>query len=494
MPETKPHNTILDLSEHRGPRHLPNSGPNVQGACKILVGKFFPFHRTPDEKGVMHEWVPRYQGNPTEIAVQVLHDNKREFGGIQAGLHNFHNDVWNVDTGKGWNGLLVLAAGEIGANPPFPRSGKITVDDLVSEIKTFVDLSLQNPKKHVYTGFTGRKNGTLEGMDIPYERVDNLPVLIYKIDVLQKALMQQGRDIFQEIPFLRESIGLFVTQYIRDFTYGSEKKYLVNMRNEGDWVDSIPRASSSWANIWQLSMLKTLEAWEKDPKIGKIAEKPDDFTFSIFKETILQECMPKPKPENGELYFIDGQHADVFGTDANVLALYLDLFTHDEKMSIIQAFRNPQRSHIFNPFPLRAVEVPHHQHPGLRQSFFASLATSDYHNVVWPHLGIMYATGLLKTAREEADPVKRELLLSEARIQKNSIDKIVNYFGNFVETLERRTDRFNQRRSVDIPLLYETILYRSESNFTMGAATYLEMTALSQQMEKDGIPVGFTYL
>ena len=488
--ETTPHKSILDLSCHKGPQHrmFPNRTlHNVVGAGKMIVGRLAPFHKTPDGKRLMREWVPPYTGTPFEIAEQVLEGNKNAFGGFQAGLRNFRNNVWNVDTGIAWNGLLQLGTDAlVGKKSDDPK--KITLDDLVDEVQTFVSLSLKSPKEHVFTGFIGNKKGRVEGMDIPYERVDNLPVLIYKIDRLQKTLRQQGRDVFQEIPLLRESLGIFISRYIQDFTYGPEKKYLVDMGNKGDWVDSVPRVSSSWANIWQLQMLQTLEKWEQDPRIGKIVEKPEDFNFATFKATILEECMPKPKPENGEFYFIDGQHADVFGTDANALALYLDIFTHDEKMKIIHAFQ--QRPHIFYPFPLLAVEVPHRYHPGLRQNFFPSLATPDYHNVVWPHLGTMYTIGLLKAAQEERDVATRELLLSEARKQKSQVDAIVGHFGNFVETLERRKKRL--RRGNNEPLLYETGLYRSETNFTMGAGPYIEMIALSQQMEANGIPVGFS--
>ncbi len=472
--------TAIPIESYKGAPHSPNQ------INRTFFRKMWSSRLQLGEKLKRKNEFGLFDGeHPAHAALRALELNTKQHTlpdksthlQTEAGNRHFHA-TWVVDHAKSWPSLLSLAQGEIVVDGQTLTSPTITMDTLASQVKDLSHVSERNPKKTVYTGVLSRDSKHIEGVNIPHDRADSLPALIYNIALLQ----QEGRDLFAEVPYLMTTVNDFLESYIKDYTLGKEDAY--NPKG-GDWVDTVRRKFPTWNVLWQLKMQQIIEGWQQKGMEFDALKHHPEFNSQTTTDLLTREYIHDERNGgDGQRYLIDYAGKDVCSTDANVLALQLELFDPKMRMDIVHALEG--RPELFALYPMLMMHIPYTKH-GLSQSLVARLGSRRYHSVIWPHMGAMYIQGLLKLA--EHDPEHRQELLDYATPHLKSLNECIERFG-FAETIDPKGKSFNPKTGRFEPGdYYKTLFIRSENPLTMFAANYLGIYAIAQKMKEQGIAV-----
>jgi len=193
------------------------------------------------------------------------------------------------------------------------------------------------------------------------------------------------------------------------------------------------------------------------------------------------------KTKEGMRYLIDYKGTNLCSVDANVIALVLNIFLGGEKginYEIIQTLESHKE--LFEPYPMLSSPIPYPKQ-GLKQSFINVLFARRYHSSIWPHLGAIYVTDLLKQA--EIDIVHRQYYIERARLHMQGLNECIKYFG-FAEVIDP-TKRSLYKGQVIPGRQWQSVVVKSENPLLMFAANYLEIFNQSEKLRKKGIFVEF---
>ncbi len=335
----------------------------------------------------------KHSGSAAQIAKEVLQQNSRA-GFLAAGSGHFRLAMWTMDT------ALAL----VGGMKAIDRSS------WCSWVRLMIRESAKN--ESVATCFT-----TQDSFEIPFMRVDNLPALIYMCEKLE--LIEENK----------ESLQKFLQKY--EFSY--LETGLIDASKAGDWMDTIHRRSSSWANLWVLKMFKVAE--KNGLKITSTA-------IRKFQNLLESKCW---LPSGG---FRDYQGTDELGVDASVLALYLGLFPkkHDKIIARLE------RAKFTDFCPMRAATQDYLVTAPELVPYSTRRTAKNYHGTTtWIHLGAMYIIGLVNAG-----------YLEKARKYYLQLARLIERYKTVPETLN------------ESGRLYAHIL-TSELGLTMGAGLFLEL-------------------
>ncbi len=329
---------------------------------------------------------------PEEIAQIILMNNAKEKIFWAADGH--FKFMWLGDLGMSFRGLARLHS------PQYLKK--------IIEFITHQSII----KKSVPSVFTEKR-----GFDMPIERIDSLPWLIYCIS--EYTLLTGDKSFLDQN---RQKLQLLITRF--------EEKYLTNglLKPDigGDWMDTIIRPSSTWNNICILMML------ERGVKLGfKVKTDPEAFERLIIKQRFKDNLL------------VDYYNSIDIGVDACVLALYLGLFKRSIRNSLIKTI---ELSSLAKPFP---IKLARDKYP---KKFMPILThfIPNYHQLFWMHLGVMYLNGLKKNGKSFKN-------------HKAALDREIIRHRNFVEVLDEKGKP------------YKTPFYSSAYGLSMAAAQYLEL-------------------
>lgn len=264
-----------------------------------------------------------------------------------------------------------------------------------------------------------------ENFNMPFKRQDNLPSLIHALYYLDKEANVKGNSDFEvdvTAKNNKEKIKILYEKYMQEY-YDFDNNIL---RQDAihDWMDTIRRPSSTFSNLFLLNMFKKYEELFKEKTPYKKCEK-----------AILE------KRWNGK-YFIDYDNCDSYlCTDANVPALYFDLFSEDIQDKICASIES---SELLFPLPMKTREGEY------ECTFVAVLWARNYHSLIWPHLGLMYLNGLKRMHRPYESHLKR-------------FEKNANEYKNFLEVLDMKGKPF------------VAPFFITEHGFSMAVGQYLEL-------------------
>lgn len=346
-----------------------------------------------DAARVRAEGIPRVQGeSPADVARAVLRANAREV--LSAGAGHFH-PMWVADFGKAFGGaLLALDRAYLAA--------------LVSRI-----IRTSARVGHVPTCFTARGHH-----DAPWPRADNLPWLLHMVDRLAdpELVATHERD-------LAKAHADWTRAHVDPATG------LVAERVVGDWMDTVPRPSSTYNNLCALRAFEVADRLDLDeaPTFGPEASRA--LLETRWTGTHLRD---------------HARAGDYVSADAATPALYFGLFDEGTRRSMASAVA---RAGLLAPWPMRtregawdAAELP----------FMTRLLVPSYHSTVWLHLGAMHVVGLKRLGLPFAD--------EQARFERVAIEH-----GNFLETLDANGTP------------HASAFLATEYGFSMSAGLYLEL-------------------
>lgn len=338
----------------------------------------------------------KFNGNSYEIARQVLINNSKR-GLLMSGEGHFGSAMWTTDLALALRGSLNFLGKE----------------KWLEWANRMIDVS--NNRGFVPTCFTESNS-----YDIPFRRADSLPTLVYMCDELDIAHTR------------RRELG----KLLKNFERGMSEDGLVDTRSGGDWKDTIHRPSSCWVNLWVLKMLMIIE------KIGIRNKMPARRLKSIIEESFWLK--------NGG--FRDYLGTEELGIDASVLALYLGLFPEKHKLIIDRL----EAENIHKPYPMQANLTDYYLSAPEIVPRLTQISAKNYHGTtIWPHLGIMYGVGLVKSGR-----------LERAKKYKAKLAELIEYHQSVPEVINSKGR------------LYADII-PSELGFTMGAGLYMELWNLT---------------
>jgi hypothetical protein len=332
---------------------------------------------------------PRLGLEPEEIARATLRLNARDV--LWAGTGHFRF-MWAADFGKTIRGA-------------WPVLGE---DYLGGLIDMMIDRSAAAGR--VNTCFSGSR-----GFDMPWERADGLPWLIFshatRLELSGRAPDEGRRRMLQ---------GLLDSYESENFADG-----MIAPRVTGDWVDTVRRPSSTYNNLCALMMLKTA------PTLGlKTRASALDFEKTLFERRWRGT------------YFADAHESEVPSVDGAVVALYLDLGPWPVREAAASWLVN---SGALDPIPmLCAVGREERDVPLLTR------LTSGYHLSRWLHLGMMALNGFRRIGR---DVGARRDVVSALIARHGQMAEAVNADGT----------------------PYKNIFLSSERGLSMAAGQYLEL-------------------
>jgi hypothetical protein len=254
------------------------------------------------------------------------------------------------------------------------------------------------------------------GFDAPYWRGDNLPWLVVSMaEYCRWTGMGLSKDTAVSLQWLMDD---FCRRHLADG--------LVADSVTGDWMDTIMRPSSTYNNICCLKMLQDATSLGLEPPADPGA-----------LETELMRTRWR-----GD-HFADCSIGEEMGVDAGVWALYFGLFKKDVREALVKRI---EREGFTRPYPMRAHEGRHPRSlmPPLTQY------SPDYHNAVWPHLGLAYIIGLKRLGRDYSS-------------HKAAVEALVMKHRNFVEVLDPEGG------------LYTTWAHSTDYALSMAAGLYLEL-------------------
>lgn len=334
---------------------------------------------------------PRAGDTPAEIARQTLKDNAREV--LYAGTGHFRY-LWVSDFGK------ALRGAEKVLSPKYLRG---LIEWMIRE-------SFRQGR--VTSCFTAR-----HGFDMPYDRGDNLPWLVYSVAEYQRwtgdaSLVEETR------PALQRLLEAYERSHFKDG--------LIDTAVTGDWVDTILRPSSTYNNLCALKMLLLA------PGLGlRAATDPAEFGRRILEDRWRGD------------HFIDYAGASTLGVDAAVYTLYFELFDAALREKAIARI---EASGLTKPYPIKCA--PQDYDTALMPLF--TRLTARYHSSIWLHLGLVYLNGLRKNGRDVS-------------LYKAELDGLFMKYRNMVEAVDDRGEP------------YRTFFHSSEYGLTMCAGQYLEL-------------------
>lgn len=344
-----------------------------------------------DAARVRETGIPRALGEtPEEIARAVLADNARDV--MRAGAGHFHL-MWTADLGKAFEGALTA----------LPR------EYLAAQVSRIVRASVK--ARRVPTCFSAN-----DFHEIPWERSDNLPWLLHMVDRLDDAAFLDAHR--------RDLVRIYADWVER---YVDARTGLIRRAATGDWMDTVPRPSSTYANLC------ALRAYEAAERIG-IHDTPTYFEEA--QRSLLGERW------SGRSFRDHGRAGDYLSADANVPALYFGFLPGWCRRDIVDSI---EASRLCDLVPMRTREGAY----DARELPLFSKLVPSYHSTCWTHLGFMYVVGLQREER----PYSHHLARLEGTVRAH---------GNFLETLD----------GVDTP--HATRFMATEYGFTMSAGLYLE--------------------
>lgn len=333
----------------------------------------------------------------SELAAAVLRGNARDV--FRAGHGHFHV-MWPTDFGKAFGGALHAV--------PHDYLGGL----LARMTRTGARLG------HVPTCFTPRGH-----YDLPWKRADNVPWLIHMVERLDDAeLVESIRGDLEKV------YADWVAHHV-DPANG-----LMHHHVTGDWMDTVPRPSSTYNNLCAVRAYRAADA------LG-IESAP---TFATESERALIDT----RWSGDFLKDHAGDGADYLSADANAFALYLEVLPESYRHRIADAIES---SGLCDPIPMRTRvgEFARHELPLLTRF------VPSYHTTTWLHLGLIYMNGLKRIGRDYS----RHLEV---------VDGVVRRHGNFLETLTGSGDPLHLG------------LMTTEYGFGMSAGQYLELVGPSQ--------------
>lgn len=311
-----------------------------------------------DSLGIRLAGIPRIPGEtPADIAREILRRNSH--GVLYAGTGHFRF-MWVSDFGK------ALSGARAALSPEYLRS----CADLM------IRYSLA--QGHVTSCFTASR-----GFDMPYDRGDNLPWLLYCAREL--GLADAHRTDLQE---------LFDVWEGSHFEDG-----LISPRITGDWMDTLLRPSSTYNNVCALLALTIA------PQLGlKTKHEAAGLEAALLKDRWRGD------------YFTDYAGTEDWSVDAAVYALYFGLFDKNIREA---AASKLEKSGLAEPYPIRCA--PRDYDVKLMPPF--TRLSPRYHSVIWLHLGYMYLNGLKKLGRDVSAQTKK-------------LESLIMRYHNVLETLE----------------------------------------------------------
>lgn len=345
-----------------------------------------------DRQRVLRHGIPRKEADSVgDVAAAVLRDNA---GPVLAAGGGHFRAMWTVDLGKAFAGAMRV----------LPR------DYLKGLVARILDESIRRDR--VPTCFTPRGSH-----DAPWPRADNLPWLLHMADLLGPSFVgARERD-------LRRVYDAWARTCLDPATG------LVRTRVRGDWMDTVPRPSSTYNNLCALHAHALARRWGfPDAEAAEVRA-----TAALLLERWY------------EGFLRDHAEAGAYlSADANVPAFYFGVLPERERREMA---RTLEESALVRPLPLRTrtEPLPTRGLPPLTR------LVPEYHAAIWPHLGFMHAIGLKRLGlpwRHHAD----------------ALERVVREHGTFLETLDP------QGR----PLLTRHLT--TEYHFTMAAGLYLELT------------------
>jgi hypothetical protein len=340
-----------------------------------------------DARRVRRAGVPRLAApDPEAMAREVLRANAREV--LRSGSGHFH-DMWVADLGKAF----------AGATRELPREYLAGLLDRIVSVSARVG--------RVPTCFTPRG-----WHDLPWPRADSLPWLLHMVETLDDPAFLAERH-----GALRKTYADWAAATIDPATG------LVRRDVTGDWMDTVPRPSSTYNNLMALRAAQAARRLD----LGDAALDVDALLASRWTGTHLRD---------------HAASGDYLSADANVPALYHGLLRADARRAIARAL---EASALVRPVPMRTREGAYARDelPPLTR-----LAPS-YHSTTWLHLGLMLANGL----KREGAPWRHHVEAVEASVLAH---------GNFLETLDERGEPHRSR------------WLSTEHGFSMSAGLYLE--------------------
>lgn len=344
-----------------------------------------------DAQKVREEGIPVVPGEtPEEIAAQVLRANAGPI--LRAGSGHFHL-MWTADLGKAFAGALRVLPREYLAG-------------LVSRI-----LTVSAKLGRVPTCFS--VNGHHE---IPWARSDNLPWLLHMVDALDDAAFLDAH---------RRALVKVYADWVE--SYVDARTGLIRRGATGDWMDTVPRPSSTYANLC------ALRAYECADRLALLSA--PSFQEEAQRALVGERWCGR--------WFRDHARAgEYLSADANVPALYFGLLPSWCRQDIA---RSIEASGLCDPVPMRTREGAYVE----SELPLLSRLVPTYHSTAWTHLGLMYVVG----RRREGLPYERHLASIEASVLAHR---------NFLETLDGATTP------------HRTRFLATEYGFTMSAGLYLE--------------------
>ncbi|GEM_PF-1818077 len=350
------------------------------------------FRTLLDAQAIRRDGIPRLDGGtPNDVARLVL---RRNAGAIlRAGEGHFHA-MWVADTGKAFNGAREA----------------LSVEYLAGLLSRVVRTSARVGR--VPTCFTPKG-----WHDLPWPRADGLPWLLHMVDRLDDPafVADHHRD-------LQKAWDDWRAAHL-DPTTG-----LIREEVTGDWMDTVPRPSSTYNN------LMGLRAAQAARRLDLAGEGPDEKALLASRWT-------------GAHLRDHARSGDYLSADANVPALYHGLLPRHVRRRIATSL---ETSLLATPIGMRTREGAY-----TRDEFpLATRLAPAYHSTRWLHWGLMHVIGLQRNDlpwQHQLTPIRR----------------LTSALGNFIETLD------DEGRPFATPWI------ATEHGFTMSAGLYLEATSPS---------------
>ena len=347
-----------------------------------------------DRRRVVHVGFPRLQGDtPADVAVSTLRQNAGPV--LSAGGGHFRA-MWTADTGKAFRGAMRA----------LPRAYLVgLVDRMLRE---------SAPLGRVPTAWTERAHH-----ELPWPRADNAPWLMHMAVELgdDDLLARRERDLER----------VYTAWFDRHI---DTRSGLLRREVRGDWMDTVPRESSTYNNLC------ALRAYAIAQRLG-LRGAPAPYDEAV--EAILARRW------TGSHLRAHAQAGDYVAADAAVPALYLDVMPAWVQRKMARTLAD---SRLVDPVPLRAREGKPQRDKLPTLTKFAP----SYHTTIWTHLGLMMCVGM-----KRLEMPWRPLVAP--------IEKLVMEHGTFFETLDLQGEPYVRR------------FLATEYHFTMAAGPYLELVS-----------------
>lgn len=348
-----------------------------------------------DSVKVHLQGVPKIKAkNLKETAKIVLRKNLKNNKVLYAGWGHYKL-MWLADLGVAFKGLSLAC----------------NHNNLKSILEHILKISLENNK--IFSCYSLKK-----GSDIPYERADSLPWLIYclyqyEVITKDKNLVKKYRN------FLQEQIINFELKYL-------DSEGIIKNNVTGDWIDTIKRPSSTWNNLCTLKLLYLSRKLNFKTKFNPVEIEKKLLQKRIFKN-----------------YLTDYSGSKDASVDGSALALYFKIFSKKIRSLI---YKKMEGLDIFDPCLARASII---NYPASFKPILTRLTAEGFHQTArWPHLGLMILNGLKNIGTERKDYFMK-------------INSVMLKHSNFLETVDRKGNIL-------------TTLLTSEYGFSMTAGQYLE--------------------